>query len=292
MNILSFDIEEWYVEKTFHGGRKQCYDEFDRYLGCILDVLDERDIKGTFFCVGGMGREFPEVIKRIAEHGHEIGCHSDKHVWLTKLSQQEVLEDTRIAVDSLEQCVGQKVLSYRAPAFSIGTHNKWALEILAECGIKRDASIFPAARDFGGYADFGQKTPTLVKTNGIELREFPIYTKELFGIELAFSGGGYFRFFPLWFVEREMYKSNYSMTYFHIGDLLPESRSVMTKKAYEDYFKEPGTIVNRYKRYFKSNLGKKSAFDKLMKLIHRVHFQNLAQANDQIDWTAVPIVHL
>lgn len=292
MNILTFDIEEWFLEKNCFGNRKEKYQAFDHYLNLILDNLETQQKKATFFCVGGMAREFPEVVRRIADKGHEIGCHSDQHVWLTKLSEKELLSDTKIAIESLEQCVGKKVISYRAPAFSIGNGNKWAFEVLAECGIKRDASIFPATRDFGGFANFGQKMPSIVRFGSIEIKEFPICTAHIAGEEMAYSGGGYFRFFPLWFVKKEMSKSNYAMTYFHIDDLIPESGRMMTKEEFEDYFKEPGTLFNRYKRHIKSNLGKKNAFDKMIRLIHDNHFHSLESADKLIDWQDAPVVEL
>ena len=235
-----------------------------------------------------MATLFPEVVKRINDKGHEIGCHSNVHTWLNKMTEKEALEDTRIAVDSLEQLIGKKILSYRAPAFSIGEDNKWTFEVLAECGIERDASIFPATRDFGGFSSFGHKEPVLITYNGIQIKEFPICTTDLLGKQVAFSGGGYFRFFPLWFVENEMKKAPYSMCYFHIGDLLPETSGVMSKEDYEEYFKEKGTLLNRYKRYFKSNFGKKNAWNKLEKLIKTQQFLSLEQANATIDWSRCP----
>lgn len=288
MNILTFDIEEWYIEKAFHGARQEKYAEYDRYLVDILNMLDERNLKATFFVVGKMATDFPEVVRRIDERGHEIGCHSNAHTWLNKMSHQEAMDDTRQAVNELEQCVGKKILSYRAPAFSIGEINKWAFEILAECGIKRDSSIFPAARDFGGFSSFGYKEPVLLTYSGIRLKEFPISTAKLFGTEIAYSGGGYFRFFPLWFVKKELKKAPYSMCYFHIGDLLPETSGVMSKKAYEEYFKESGTLMNRYKRYFKSNFGKKGAWIKLEKLIRTQDFISLEKSDEIIDWACSP----
>lgn len=292
MNILTFDIEEWYLEKMLFGNHVEKYIELDKYLGEILDTLDERNIKGTFFCVGGLGRDFPEVVKRIADHGHEVGCHSDVHTWLNKMTPEECLADTYRAVDSLEQVIGKKVKSYRAPAFSIGASNKWAFEALAKCGIEYDASVFPAVRDFGGFAEFGQKTPAIIRYNGIELKEFPICTAKLMGKEIAYSGGGYFRFFPLWFVKKEIASADYSMEYFHIGDLLHEIGGVMSKEKYEEYFKEPGTVKARYIRYIKSNLGKISAFDKLKRLLNSTEFSNLEQAAQSLDWGKLPIVEI
>ena len=206
MDLLTFDIEEWYLNHQ-KGGPKEKYAEYDRYLDAILNKLDERQLKATFFCVGEMGRLFPEVIRKIQQYGHEVGCHSNIHTWLNKMTEVECREDTHKAVDSLEQCVGEKVKSYRAPAFSIGEKNKWAFEVLAENGIERDASIFPAVREFGGFVHFGEKTPCIVEHNGIRIKEFPICTTKVLGKQMAYSGGGYFRFFPLGFVEKEMKKS-------------------------------------------------------------------------------------
>lgn len=287
MNLLTFDIEEWCLFK-----RKEKHVEFDRYLDVILNKLDERQMKATFFCLGKMGNLFPEVVRKIQARGHEIGCHSNVHIWLNKMTEAECREDTHCAVASLEQCIGDKVKSYRAPAFSIGENNKWAFEILAENGIERDASIFPAARDFGGFPNFGHKTPCIIDYNGIRLKEFPVCTAKVMGKEMAYSGGGYFRFFPLSFVKKEIKKSNYSMCYFHIGDLIPESYGVMSKKAYESYFKEKGTLKARYTRYLKSNLGKKNAFGKMMKLIDGMDFVGLQEADSVIDWVKVPIVNI
>ena len=291
MNLLTFDIEEWYLNHQ-KGGPIEKYAEYDRYLDAILNKLDERKLKATFFCVGEMGRLFPEIIKKIHQRGHEIGCHSNIHTWLNKMTEAECREDTHRAVDSLEQCIGEKVKSYRAPAFSIGEKNKWAFEILAENGIERDASIFPAARQFGGFPHFGQKTPCIVEYNGIRVKEFPICTTKVIGKEMAYSGGGYFRFFPLGFVERQMKKSPYAMCYFHIGDLVPEHKTIRSREEYEAYYKEKGTLKSRYSRYLKSNMGKKNAFRKMMRLIDDMEFVGVQQADEAIDWATASIVTL
>lgn len=292
MNVLTFDIEEWYLEKRNKGNRHEKIALYDRLLNEILDLLDEMSLKATFFCVGGMVDGFSHVVRLIDQRGHEIGCHSYCHIWLNKMSHEEVLQDTKDAVNSLEQCIGKKVISYRAPAFSIGENNKWAFEILAECGIKRDASVFPSGRDFGGFPNFGHKTPVTISCDGITLKEFPICTTRVLGKEFAYSGGGYFRFFPLWFVKRELEKSDYAMCYFHLGDLIPETSKMMSREAYETYFKEKGTYLNRYKRRIKSNLGKKNAFDKVKALIRATSFCDLSDVDDSINWKLTPKIEL
>ena len=284
MNILSFDIEEWYIEKKFSGGRQERYQEFDRYLKLILDTLDETNTKATFFCLGKMATDFPEVIKLIANKGHEIGCHSDEHLWLTKMTPEQVRKDTHDAITALEDVCGQKVKSYRAPAFSIGENNKWAIEILAGEGIERDASIFPAKRDFGGFSSFPTDSPVVISHNGCSLKEFPICLTQIMGKKIAYSGGGYFRFFPLRFIQNRIVESQYIMTYFHIGDLIYNEGKILSKYEYETYFKEPGTFKNRLIRYIKSNLGTKGAFEKMSKLIKNNDFISLEKADSLVEW--------
>lgn len=292
MNILTFDIEEWYLEKAYFGAKESKYHAYDRLLEEILLKLGEESIKGTFFCVGKLAKYFPQVVRKISDAGHEIGCHSNTHQWLNKMTYQHAMEDTHSAVDSLEQCIGKKVESYRAPAFSIGGENKWAFEVLAANGITCDASVFPASRDFGGFPGFKNVEPTTIKYNGVEIHEFPIVTTKIVGKEIAYSGGGYFRFFPYWFVENQIKKASYSMTYFHLGDLLPVIDGVMTKESYEHYFDAPGTVKARYMRYVKTNFGVKGNKHKLFKLIGRQEFCNIVDAELQIDWGKAPIISL
>ena len=81
-----------------------------------------------------------------------------------------------------------------------------------------------------------------------------------------------------------MEKADYTMTYFHIGDLVPDSVGVKTKEEYERYYKEPGTLKNRYLRYIKTNLGKKGAFNKMLNLIENLEFVNIQQVDSTYDW--------
>ena len=292
MNILTFDIEEWYLEKAYFGAKESKYVEYDMLLEEILSKLDAGNLRGTFFCVGKMAADFPAILRKIADAGHEVGCHSNMHQWLNKMTFEQAMEDTHAAVDSLQQCIGKKVESYRAPAFSIGSNNKWAFEVLAANGITRDASVFPVSRDFGGFPEFTKIEPTLVKYNGIEIHEFPIATAKVFGKEIAYSGGGYFRFFPYRFVEKEIRRAHYSMTYFHLGDLNPVVSGIMSKADYESYFGEKGTLKARYLRYLKFNVGVKGNKGKLFKLFDRMSFMNLSEANDLIDWEKAPALTL
>ena len=153
MNILSFDFEEWYLEMTQHGGRKERFLTLEATLDRLLADLRSNNIRATFFSLGKMASDYPEIMRKVVAEGHDIGCHSNTHKWLTTMTPEELRQDTTDAIHALEDVCGVRVNSYRSPAFSITQKNAWAIEVLAECGIEIDSSIFPASRDFGGFPD-------------------------------------------------------------------------------------------------------------------------------------------
>ena len=293
MNILTFDIEEWALEAGRKGGaRQEKIAEYDRLLDQLQEVLSSRDLHATCFCTGMMATTYPQILQRLAKNGHEIACHSNVHTWCNKMSREQMEEDTHVAVDALEQCIGKKVKGYRAPAFSITEKNPYAFEILAQNGIEYDASIFPAARDFGGFPSFGYDVPTRVQFNGIEIKEYPIPLLHFGKWKTAYSGGGYFRLFPYSLISWTMNNSDYAMTYFHINDFISEPNKLMSRGAYEAYFKEPGTLINRYKRFIKSNIGTGDAMTKLIRLLQETDFITIDQADKKINWDKAPIKQL
>lgn len=284
MNILTFDIEEWYLETILHGGRAYRFKQFDDTFKKVLDELDLHGIKATFFCVGKLAVDFPEVVREIAKRGHEVGCHSNLHTWLNKMTEEQLKADTTDALKALEDVSGQKVVSYRAPAFSITEDNKWAVNVLAESGIENDASIFPTNRDFGGYKGFPQDTPCIISHEGVVLKEYPISLTTILSKTMAYSGGGYFRLLPYWLVDRTIKKRGYNICYFHLNDLIKQKIAFKSKSEYEEYFKEPGTLKNRILRYVKSNVGTGDAYGKLQRLLEEHLFVNILEADKVIDW--------
>lgn len=292
MNILTFDIEEWYLEKMLYGGRAFRYRLYDDMFAKILDELDQFGLKATFFCVGKLAAEFPEVVRKIADRGHEIGCHSNEHTWLNRMTEEELYHDTTEALKSLEDVSGQKVVSYRAPAFSITETNKWAVNILAECGIEIDASIFPADRDLGGYKSFPQDTPCILSSAGQTLKEYPICLTRVIGKTMAYSGGGYFRLLPYSLISKTMQKRSYNICYFHLNDLIHQEISFKSRVEYETYYKEPGTLKNRVVRYVKSNIGSANTFEKFMKLLSEHPFVCIRDAEKMMNWEAVRMIAL
>ncbi|NDW17356.1 DUF3473 domain-containing protein [Dysgonomonas sp. 216] len=279
INILTFDIEEWYhfdifsTEDTWLNYPSRV----DLYLPRVLDKLDELNTKATFFCLGWIARTYPDVLKRIRQRGHEIACHSDKHFFVREMTPESFNDDLRMALDSIENVTGEKAVSFRAPAFTISEDATWAFEVLAQNGIESDCSIFPTTRSFGGFPSFGEAVPTLVKYKDYTLKEFPINTGEVLGKQFVFGGGGYFRLFPYRLIKRLMNKSDYNMTYLHMRDF--------------DY-EQPRFKHLSGMRYFKSYYGIKGAYPKFEKMLTDYKWINVEQAVQQINFEEVKQITL
>ena len=284
MNILTFDIEEWFFEKKHNGGRELRYKQLDEMIDKILDVLDEQNVKATFYCLGKLAEDFPVVVKTIADRGHEVGCHSNEHIWLNKMTEKQLMNDTLSAIKSLEDIAGQKVVSYRAPAFTITEENLWVINVLSDCGIENDASIFPTNRAFGGFKNFPQDTPCTIIHEGSQLKEFPICLTKVLGKTMAYSGGGYFRILPYLLVSHIMQERDYNICYFHLNDLLNQKIPLKGKTEYEKFYKEPGTLKNRLVRYVKTNIGNGDSFPKFCRLLSNQLFVSIKEADKLIDW--------
>ena len=219
--------------------------------------------------MGKIARDFPDVIRKISDSGHEIGCHSDIHTNLLKQNPDDFYKETHIAIDSLEQIIGKKVSLYRAPAFSVTNQTKWALELLIELGITTDSSIFPASRSFGGFPAFNASKPSVIETPSGSIKEFPVSYATFAGQRFMFAGGGYFRLFPYSIIKQLMQKSDYNLAYFHIRDLDRKQKRVYSL------------------RYFQSYYGINGAWRKFQKLINDFDFISIDQADKRIDWDKV-----
>jgi polysaccharide deacetylase family protein (PEP-CTERM system associated) len=272
-NILTFDLEEWYVYRSLFGDYGSDY-RLEHYLDLFLDTFTSHNIQATFFVLGSIARSHPHIIRKIFDAGHEIGCHSDVHTWLTDFNESQFEEDTRKAISSIEDVTGSKVLGYRAPAFSITPKNKWVLEILKKHGIEYDCSIFPAGRDFGGFTEFSVDTPSIIEYAGIKIKEFPMGVTTILGKKIAYSGGGYFRLLPYSTIKKLISSRGYNMTYFHLRDFDKEQSRKLTIRYFKDYY------------------GINSAMAKFHKLIADFIFTNITQANKTIDWSSTHIIKL
>ena len=282
MKILTFDIEEWFhILDNNETKSISEWSKFDSRIGLgmdlIYDILEKTEKSATFFVVGWMAEKYPDIIKGISSRGFEIGSHTHLHQLAYQQDKQTFYNDVENSIKTIEDCIGKKVTSFRAPGFSITEKNKWAFEVLHELGITKDSSVFPASRAHGGLPSYKLAIPSIVEYNGIKLKEFPINTHKVLGKPFIFSGGGYFRLLPYKIIENWTLQSTYVMTYFHPRDFDREQPTV------------PGLSLTRR---FKSYVGIKNCKHKLERWLNDFEFIDLNQADKSINWDLVPEIKL
>lgn len=275
MNILTFDIEEWFhILETAETEDAEKWDKFEtRIYGNtdrILNALEDSGSKATFFIVGWIAKRYPDIVKKISQK-YEIGSHTGNHKPVWAQSPEEFRDDVRNEIKRLEDISGEKVVSFRAPGFSIRASEMWAFDILAEEGIMYDASVFPGTHAHGGIpgAPF---SPFKIKSHAGTVKEFPVSAKKLFGKNIIYSGGGYFRITPYSIMKKWMGKSPYNLVYIHPRDM------------------DPGQpVINSLSRLrkFKSYCGLGKAEAKLKQLLEDFKFIDISSADKLINWNSV-----
>lgn len=199
-NAFTVDVEEYFHVSGFAERiNPRTWGDFpSRVVGStqrILDLLQNVQVRGTFYVLGWVAQRFPELIHRIKCDGHEIASHGFWHRLIYSQSPEEFRQDLRHARDVLEQITGERVVAYRAPSFSIVKESLWALEILAEEGFQFDSSIFPVHHDRYGLTG-AERFPFGIQCASGTIWEFPPPIIRGMGLSLPVGGGGYLRLYP------------------------------------------------------------------------------------------------
>ena len=196
-NALTIDVEDYFQVSAFapyiarsDWERREC--RVERNVDRILQMLDDRDTTATFFTLGWIAERYPQMVRRLADQGHEVASHGYGHERASDLNRGEFRADIVRAKGVLEDLTGHEVTGYRAPSFSIGPGNLWALDTLARAGHRYSSSIYPIRHDHYGMPD----APRFAHRAADGLIEIPITTLRMFNRNLPSSGGGYFRLLP------------------------------------------------------------------------------------------------
>lgn len=174
----------------------------------LLGILEERGVHATFFVLGWLAERAPALVRRIADGGHEIGCHGFSHQLVYRQSPSQFREETIRAKHFLEDTVGHSVLGYRAASFSITRASLWALDVLIDLGFRYDSSIFPIHHDLYGLPGATPEPHRVSAPSGRTLAEFPMSAASFFGVQVPVSGGGYFRILPYWLTRAGLRQIN------------------------------------------------------------------------------------
>lgn len=231
-NALTIDVEDYFQVSAFapHIDRadwdnRECRVEHN--IDRILKLLDNEQTKATFFTLGWVAERYPQMVRRIVSEGHELASHGYGHQRVSDLTEAEFFKDVSHAKALLEDIGGQWVQGYRAPSFSIGTGNLWALDVLLRAGHRYSSSIYPVKHDHYGMPD----APRFAHQIREGLMEVPPTTLRLFNRNLPSSGGGYFRLLPYalsrWMLKQVNQRDAESaIFYFHPWELDPDQPRV------------------------------------------------------------------
>lgn len=203
LNALAIYVEEWYhrndigvptnIKSQYKG---KVVEDVDK----ILSLLVEINVKATFFILGSIAEEYPQMIEKIHRSGHEIASHGYNHDLVYAKTRDEFRTDLKKSICLLQSIIDNKVLGYSAPSWSITNKSLWAIDILKEEDLLYDSSIFPINTFLYGIPDFS-RFPCKIGSNG-NLIEFPPSTIRFLGRNIPFSGGIFFRLLPYWIIKR------------------------------------------------------------------------------------------
>ena len=228
-NAMTCDVEDYFQVSAFapyidraSWPTRECRVEAN--MERILALYERHGVRATFFTLGWIAERYPAMVRRIVAAGHELASHGYGHLRASDQSRAEFDNDIRSSKALLEDIGGQAVVGYRAPSFSIGHANLWALDALHEAGYKYSSSIYPIAHDHYGMPD----APRFAfYPNGPDgLLEVPITTVKLAGRNLPAGGGGYFRLLPYalsrWMMEKVNREDGEpALFYFHPWEVDP-----------------------------------------------------------------------
>lgn len=282
MNILTFDVEEWFhlldnsstrSEEQWKSYEVRIHENMDR----IFRILEDTNTKATFFIIGWIAKNYPEMVKKIAEK-YEIGSHTMSHQLVWQQTPEVFRQDVDYSVKFLQDIIGKPIKYFRAPGFSIRESESWAFETLHDVGIEIDCSVFPAHHAHGGFPGYGKAEPAIIDVNGKRIKEFPISCREMAGSHIIYQGGGYFRLFPYTLIKKwAKQDKDYLLSYIHPRDL-DEGQPMV-----------PGLPLARK---FKSYVGLHGAEKKFRQFLKDFDFADIATADNNINWDNARIINL
>lgn len=245
-NAMTIDVEDYFQVSAFASTipREQWESlpcRVERNIDIALALLDEAKAHATFFTLGWIAKRYPGIVRRIVDNGHELASHGYGHQRVSELSRSEFNEDISRAKKILEDLSGIPVIGYRAPSFSIGADNLWALDLLQEAGYQYSSSIYPIRHDHYGMPDAPRFAHYPRGNDG--MLELPPTTAILLGRNLPAAGGGYFRLLPYqasrWLIRRvNRQDGEPCIFYFHPWELDPDQPrqfNISTKTRFRHY---------------------------------------------------------
>jgi len=225
-SILTIDTEDWPQLMCSYLGREvPVSGQFASSTRRTLNLLERFAAKATFFVVAPHAEREPEVVREIAQRGHEVASHGWAHAKLANFTAESFAEDIRRSNDVLEGICGQRVRGYRAPFFSLLPEQTWAFEVMADCGLDYDSSLTTLLWQHEGI-DLPDAPFLCVLPDGREILEIPALARKVGPITGRLIGGRTLRVLPprIWRAHmREREASDLpAMVYVHSYEVTPD----------------------------------------------------------------------
>jgi polysaccharide deacetylase family protein (PEP-CTERM system associated) len=283
--LLSVDFEDWHQLVRRRVGAANWAEPgpaLRRQTDALLSLLDELDVRATFFILGMAARAHPELVQAVAERGHEIGCHGDAHLPVHTQTPSEFAADLESARATIERLTGREPLGYRAPAFSITRDASWAYQVLAERGFEYDASQHDTPRIRDRALPASSSPHPLTLSNNGKLWEFPVAVWRGPLGRLPVGGASYWAAVPTGLVVQGLRRAGaHAGLYLHPHELDPEPLRVLLPPG-----SSPGQRVHALARAAQRNTARRRAATVLRAISERFQLIPYGEAHANLSASA------
>ena len=231
MNLLGIDFEEWFHPQLIQDVLKHETKSFEIVKGIdkIIEFLGKHETYATFFMVGEILENFPDVLDKILDNGHEIAFHTMYH---SRLDSENFQEKFSKELDDFAKLTNNKSKGFRAPTFSLNEKSSWVIDTLEQHGYVYDSSIVPAKTNLYGTPN-APKKPYKITSNSLDsdnpkgkIIEFPLMTTKFLGKTVPVGGGFYLRTLPFGTTKKALRTYDEAnipgVFYIHSWELTPE----------------------------------------------------------------------
>jgi polysaccharide deacetylase family protein (PEP-CTERM system associated) len=225
-HILTVNLEDYYQVGAFNKYvQRNRWRRFESRVEVgtarTLELLAKHGATATFFVLGWVADEYPELMRTVAAAGHEIGVRGYYHRGIRDMTPEEFGADADRARAAVEQATGRTVIGYRLADGWLGEDDLWALGVLADLGFEYDSSLAPIRRAFAD--DPARRFPHVHEHGDRQIVELPVSCGTMLGVRLP-VGGNYLRQFPGWVTRRAAARWVRSQTaplvaYFHTWEM-------------------------------------------------------------------------
>jgi polysaccharide deacetylase family protein (PEP-CTERM system associated) len=193
LHTLTIDVEDWYHVCGYQPEVPPVERRVSTAVASILRLLAELRVKATFFILGSVAEDEPELVESILEQGHELASHGYSHRLLHELTSDQFREELERTETILKCRTGIVPVGFRAPQWSVSSRTPWVETILTERGYLYDSSRNPLP--FVGDRAAPRHPYRLDTAHGTLWEIPPMVSSSLFG-NLPTGGGWGFRLFP------------------------------------------------------------------------------------------------